>query len=65
MIEFNDRRNDATKEWRVGKVKEIMANQKQQAIYDTGYITPIPDKTLKKAEKQRQKRLNKAKRGLK
>lgn len=65
MIEFNDRREDVTRDWRVGKVKEIMANQRQQAIYDTGYITPVTDKALKKAEKARKKRITKVKKGLK
>jgi hypothetical protein len=65
MIEFNDRREDVTKDWRVGKVKEIMANQRQQAIYDTGYITPVSDKALQKAEKQRKKRIAKVKKNLK
>ena len=54
MIEFNDRREDVTRDWRVGKVKEIMAKQKQEAIHATGYVSPEPvaKKVVKKANKQ-------------
>jgi hypothetical protein len=54
MIEWNDRRNDATRDQRVGMVKAVMAKQKQEAIHNTGYVSPEPvaKRVVKKANKQ-------------
>ena len=54
MIEWNDRRNDATRDQRIGMVKAVMAKQKQEAIHNTGYVSPKPvaKRVVKKANKQ-------------
>ena len=54
MIEWNDRREDRTKDQRIGMVKEVMAKQKQEAIHATGYVSaePVAKRVIKKANKQ-------------
>jgi uncharacterized protein YeaC (DUF1315 family) len=54
MIEWNDRREDRTKDQRIGMVKAVMAKQNQEAIHNTGYVSPKPvaKSVVKKANKQ-------------
>ena len=54
MIEFNDRRNDATRDQRVAMVKSVMDKAAQKNLENRGYAssTPVSKKVVKKANKR-------------
>lgn len=59
MTDFNDRREDRTRDWRVGVVKDFMARKAENdALYSQRYggqYIPTP-KEVAKADKAQQRR---------